>query len=346
MAAETVVGLGLVPPTRLGRVAVCLIGRDELVSVEALLGDALTSATVFLLGDGTAPAMADQSSDGSQLRFVTDLGALSREDAPHIVLISDVPARMTREAVLIATELALRGAIVATVSAFVIDPIRPWLALPDRAVLSHLTGALDRGIPARRLQRLFDLVVATSALLIFAPVLALIALAIKLDSRGPIFFVQERLGRLCVPFGCIKFRTMHPGAEFAQRRGTGPAVLSPVTRVGRLLRKSRLDELPQLINVIRGEMAIIGPRPLVSREFYGFPAEIRDRSVVRPGLTGWAQVNGGQLLDVATKFSLDLWYIRHHTIRLDAQIILLTLRMMIRGERVGERAIKLAAADA
>jgi lipopolysaccharide/colanic/teichoic acid biosynthesis glycosyltransferase len=191
----------------------------------------------------------------------------------------------------------------------------------------------------RRIKRALDLIIAGLAVLLTAPLMLLIALMIKLDSPGSVLFVQERLGQARVPFRCFKFRTMCEDAE----RHTGPiwshADDPRITRVGRHLRKTRMDELPQLFNVLRGEMSLVGPRP-IRQHFADQLAErvpLYDlRFLEKPGLTGWAQINYGyaaSLSEQETKFLYDYYYIRHRSTALDLYIILSTSIAILRGER-------------
>ena len=191
----------------------------------------------------------------------------------------------------------------------------------------------------RRIKRALDLIIGGLGILLTAPLMLLIAFMIKLDSPGSVLFVQERLGRGRVPFPCFKFRTMCKDAE----RHTGPiwshADDPRITRVGRLLRKARMDELPQLFNVLRGEMSLVGPRP-IRQHFADQLAErvpLYDlRFLEKPGLTGWAQVNYGyaaSLSEQETKFLYDHYYIKHRSTALDLYIILSTPMAIVRGER-------------
>ncbi len=184
-------------------------------------------------------------------------------------------------------------------------------------------------------KRLMDLTLATLGLTAFALLLPLLALAITLDSRGPVFYRQERLGRAGRAFQVLKLRTMWPDAE----RVSGPIWAKSrdmrMTRVGRVLRKTRLDELPQLVNVLRGEMSIVGPRPERSEFVARLAAEIpfyRTRLVVKPGLTGWAQVRyryGSSTEDALRKLQYDLYYIRHQSLLFDLSICLRTVGTML-----------------
>jgi lipopolysaccharide/colanic/teichoic acid biosynthesis glycosyltransferase len=181
-------------------------------------------------------------------------------------------------------------------------------------------------------RRLFDIVVASAALVVAAPVIALAALAIRLESRGGVIYRQRRVGKDGHEFDVLKLRTMVAGAEHI---GAGLAVNAGdarITRVGRILRRTSLDELPNLVNVLRGEMAIVGPRPTLPAQVAQYSERERGRLAVRPGLTGWAQVNGRTSLPWAQRIELDLWYIEHRTWRLDLQILWRSVRMVVQGE--------------
>ncbi len=182
------------------------------------------------------------------------------------------------------------------------------------------------------LKRACDLVLSLFLLCLAAPVFFVIALLVKLSSHGPVFYVQERLGQGRKPFRLIKFRTMVVNAE--QR--SGPVLASAqdprITRIGRVLRATRLDELPQLMNIFLGQMSFVGPRP--ERQFFveqfeeSLP-EYRYRMLVKPGLTGLAQVLGKYTTDVDDKLRYDLIYIRSYSLLLDFQIMLLTFRVIL-----------------
>ncbi len=194
--------------------------------------------------------------------------------------------------------------------------------------MQNTDGMFD---PYPFLKRTFDILFALVGLLAFAVVFPLVVLVVRLDSRGSIFYTQERLGRNGCLFRVIKLRSMVPDAEAA----TG-AVFSKrgdprVTRVGRFLRRTRLDEVPQLINVLRGDMSMIGPRPERPEHVQRLTQKIpfyRTRLIVRPGLTGWAQVRydyGSTDEDARAKLQYDLYYIRHHSLLLDFNIMLRTV---------------------
>ncbi|MCX6943761.1 MAG: exopolysaccharide biosynthesis polyprenyl glycosylphosphotransferase [Opitutales bacterium] len=187
-----------------------------------------------------------------------------------------------------------------------------------------------------RLKRVSDLVLASVALVIAAPLIAIGALAVWLEDRGPCFFVQTRIGKNRVPFRLYKLRTMRADAASGDRY-TQPGD-ARITRVGRVLRASRLDELPQIWNVLYGDMSLIGPRAEWDQLVADYERQIPCyyfRHLVKPGITGWAQVNypyGGNLEDTVRKLEFDLYYIRHFSFTLDASIVLKTIHIMLFGK--------------
>ncbi len=181
-------------------------------------------------------------------------------------------------------------------------------------------------------RRAFDVVVAGGALVVLGPVLLAAMAAIRLETHGPAIYRQRRVGRDGQPFDLFKLRTMVSGAE---HMGRGLAVSegdTRITRVGRLLRRTSLDELPNLVNVVRGEMSVIGPRPTVPVQVDRYTERQRGRLTVKPGITGWAQVHGRTELPWDERIELDLWYIEHRSWRLDLQILWRTARMVVGGE--------------
>jgi len=181
-------------------------------------------------------------------------------------------------------------------------------------------------------RRIFDVVVAAAGLLAASPILLLAMLAVKLESRGGAFYRQRRVGRHGREFDVLKLRTMVAGAEHI---GAGMAVDSGdarITRVGRILRRTSLDELPNLVNVLKGEMAIVGPRPTLPSQVAQYTERERGRLAVRPGITGWAQVNGRASLPWSERIELDLWYIEHRSWRLDLTILWRSAQLVVRGE--------------
>jgi lipopolysaccharide/colanic/teichoic acid biosynthesis glycosyltransferase len=179
--------------------------------------------------------------------------------------------------------------------------------------------------------RALDVVMAAALLVVTAPLLAVAAVAIRLESRGPVFYRQRRVGRHGDPFELLKLRTMVPGAE---AMGAGIYVLEGdprITRVGRLLRRFSFDELPNLINVLRGDMAIVGPRPTVQEQVDRYTERQLRRLEVKPGITGWAQINGRTSLPWPDRIELDVWYVEHRSLRLDLRILARTARMLASG---------------
>jgi len=216
---------------------------------------------------------------------------------------------------------------------------------PSRVIFSHDFATA----PVQPIfERTLSLLAAIAGLIVLSPVMAAIALAIKLDSRGPVFFVQERAGLYRMPFDLIKFRTMHPveGHHSEWERDNS----SRITRCGRWLRRFRLDELPQLINMLRGDMNLVGPRPhpttnlellvLTARNLSEVSGDAIPyyslRCSVRPGITGWAQVRyryANSLEQEVEKIRYDFYYLKHLSVWLDIRILVETIRIIISGHR-------------
>ena len=163
-------------------------------------------------------------------------------------------------------------------------------------------------------------------LVLFTPVLAILAVLVRLKLGSPVFFRQQRPGRHGKPFRLYKFRTMTDGRDAAGNLLPDAARLTPF---GRLLRSTSLDELPELWNVLRGDMSLVGPRPLMMRYLDRYTPQQARRHEVRPGLTGWAQVNGRNAISWEEKFALDVWYVDHASLHLDWQIILRTVTTVL-----------------
>jgi lipopolysaccharide/colanic/teichoic acid biosynthesis glycosyltransferase len=183
----------------------------------------------------------------------------------------------------------------------------------------------------RVIRRAIDIAGASLALLLSAPLLLLAAIAIRIESRGPVIYRQRRAGLHGRPFDALKLRTMVQGAEHL---GAGLAVNvddSRVTRVGAVLRRTSIDELPNLVNVLRGYMSLIGPRPTLPVQVAQYTERQRGRLAVRPGITGWAQVNGRAALPWSERIELDLYYIEHRSLALDLRILWRTTTMVLGG---------------
>ncbi len=182
--------------------------------------------------------------------------------------------------------------------------------------------------------RAIDLVAGLAGSILTAPLIAALALAIRLESRGNPIYTQTRVGKDGRCFQIYKLRTMVAGAEF---KGAGLAIQQGddrITRAGALLRRYSLDELPNLWNVVRGEMSIVGPRPTVPVQVEQYTAHQRGRLAVKPGITGWAQVNGRAALPWSRRIELDLWYVEHRSPMLDLRILMMTIGMVLRGHGI------------
>jgi sugar transferase EpsL len=182
-----------------------------------------------------------------------------------------------------------------------------------------------------RLKRLFDVVAATALLVLLSPVLIVVAALVRVAMGRPILFRQQRPGLRGQPFTILKFRTMIAAAD---SNGTPLPDATRITRVGRFLRRTSLDELPELVNVLRGEMSLVGPRPLLTEYLPLYTEEQMRRHAVRPGITGWSQVNGRNALTWDEKFALDVWYVDNRSLRLDLRILWTTVGNVVRGEGI------------
>jgi lipopolysaccharide/colanic/teichoic acid biosynthesis glycosyltransferase len=184
--------------------------------------------------------------------------------------------------------------------------------------------------------RVLDVAGASLGLALTSPLLAASALAVKLEDRGPVLYRQRRVGKDGEEFELLKLRTMIVGAE---TRGAGLAVNKGdprITRVGRLLRRLSLDELPQLWNVVRGEMSVIGPRPTLAYQVERYTDRQRRRLEVKPGITGWAQIHGRAALPWEERIELDVWYVEHRSPGIDLRILLRTPLALFGGTYKGE----------
>jgi lipopolysaccharide/colanic/teichoic acid biosynthesis glycosyltransferase len=181
------------------------------------------------------------------------------------------------------------------------------------------------------IRRAIDVVAGTLALTVAAPVMAIAMVAIRLESRGRPIYRQRRVGKDGAPFDLLKLRTMVDDAEHI---GAGLAINDNdprVTRVGALLRRTSLDELPNLLNVVRGELSLIGPRPTIPVQVAQYTERQRGRLAIRPGITGWAQVNGRASLPWSERIELDLYYIEHRSLALDLRILRRTFAIVFGG---------------
>ena len=254
-----------------------------------------------------------------------------------VVALADRRDRLPLQALL---EARVRGIVVEDALDFserlmgklAIEAIRPSMLILAKGFRNH--GAADV------IARVVSIIGALIGLVLWGPLLSAIGLAVKLDSRGPMFFIQQRAGRNGRPFGLIKFRTMHPAKE--ARSEWVSDNIDRITRIGHYLRRFRLDELPQLVNVLRGDMNLVGPRPhpvtnqavfMEKIAYYGL------RSTVRPGVTGWAQIRYGyanNLAEETEKMRYDLYYIKNRSLWLDLRILLMTVATVLFGKGASE----------
>ena len=186
---------------------------------------------------------------------------------------------------------------------------------------------------AQRGKRLLDVLLTAPSLLVFAPVVALVALCDRLRLGSPVLFCQQRPGLHGRSFTLLKFRTM---TEARDGQGHLLPDAKRLTPLGRFLRSTSLDELPELLNVLRGEMSLVGPRPLLMKYLERYTPEQMRRHDVRPGITGWAQVNGRNAISWEHKFALDVWYVDHLSCWLDLKIVVLTVWRILRRDGINE----------
>jgi exopolysaccharide biosynthesis polyprenyl glycosylphosphotransferase len=250
-----------------------------------------------------------------------------------VVAVADRRERLPLESLL---ESRVRGIVVEDALDFyeqltgkiAIEALRPSMLFLSKGFRNH--GA------AEVTARVVSVIVAAAGLVLLLPLLMAIAIAVKLDSRGPVFFIQQRAGKAGRTFGLVKFRTMHPCDEPPSEWALDN--IDRITPLGRYLRRFRLDELPQVINVLRGEMNLLGPRPHPTRNHAHFMEQIAYyglRSTVRPGVTGWAQVRYGyanNLEEETEKMRYDLYYIKNRSLWLDARILFETVGIVLFGK--------------
>lgn len=192
-------------------------------------------------------------------------------------------------------------------------------------------GKPKQGIPNSK--RIFDLALTIPGVVLISPLAALIAILIKLNLGSPVLFRQVRPGYHGKPFVLYKFRTMK---DLYDQHGNPLPDSERLTQLGKFLRATSLDELPELINVLRGEMSLVGPRPLLMQYLERYSPEQARRHLVLPGITGWAQVNGRNAISWEEKFRYDVWYVDHWSLWLDIRILLLTLWKIIRREGISQ----------
>jgi len=183
------------------------------------------------------------------------------------------------------------------------------------------------------IKRVFDVLFSLIAVIILSPVLIVVSIVLAISDGFPVFFTQTRPGKNGNPFDLHKFRTMK---VVRNQNDELSADSDRITKFGNFLRKTSLDELPELFNVLKGEMSIVGPRPLLMQYLGRYSDEQSRRHEVLPGITGWAQINGRNAISWEEKFRLDVWYVDHWTLRLDFKIILQTIWKVIKGEGISQ----------
>lgn len=183
------------------------------------------------------------------------------------------------------------------------------------------------------LKRLFDILVSALAILIFAPLIVVLMLIVRVKLGAPVFFTQTRPGKDGKPFKMIKFRSMTNGKD---AEGNLLPDDQRLPKFGKLLRSTSLDELPELFNVLKGDMSLVGPRPLLMQYLDRYTPEQRRRHEVRPGITGWAQVNGRNNVPWEERFKMDVWYVDHHNLLLDIKILWMTMLKVVKRSDVSQ----------
>ena len=178
-----------------------------------------------------------------------------------------------------------------------------------------------------------DIAIASAATVLFLPILALLVPVLWFVQGSPVFFSQERLGRDGGPIRLLKLRSMRPNTIAPEQLGQVRLDSELVTPIGRFLRRSKIDELPQVWSVLKGDMSLVGPRPALTSALQGYCPIQRKRLRVKPGLTGWAQINGNAELTWDERVALDVWYVDHRSLRMDLRILAGTLAVIIRGEK-------------
>jgi exopolysaccharide biosynthesis polyprenyl glycosylphosphotransferase len=348
--------------TCLGLIALGLVLPLRVVSYDVLQRRPFRERVLILGTSPMARQLVEELQNGRHYRYrivgVVDDGAGLREPpfqqfpAGSLAQLGAVIARLLPDRIVVALgerrgRLPLRELLECRMRGIAVeDAVEAYQRLTGKLAIEALTPGnlifargFTRGFLKSRIDRAFgrgvSLVAAVTGLIVLAPVFVLVALAIKLDSPGPVFFLHDRIGLRGRRFRLIKFRTMHPRRETTSEWARDNR--DRVTRIGRWLRRFRLDELPQFVNILRGDMNLVGPRPHPVSNFELFVATIPHywlRSAVRPGITGWAQVRYGYANDLdeeTEKMRYDLYYIKHRSAWLDARILLATVAIVLRG---------------
>jgi exopolysaccharide biosynthesis polyprenyl glycosylphosphotransferase len=333
LLASALEGLTSIPLRRRRRV-VFLLGRSAPVDFERIQnGGSNGNGHYHYVGVLSDRQGLTETAGMRHLGGSGDLLEVVRTERPDVLVVPNEGRRTTT-----CTQLLDSGEMSLRVTNWLDFHERVFHCVAGVMTASWFTSVLDiqrARYPARR-KRAFDVVVACTALLVFLPLILLICLALQI-SGGPVFYRQRRSGEGGKPFQVLKFRTMITDAEAG-----GAAVWASqddprVTRVGRILRRTRWDELPQFWNVLRGEMSVVGPRPERPEHLTLLESEVpfwNRRLLVKPGITGWAQIHLGYTDDVsgaASKLSYDLYYLKHRSLGFDVLILIATLRLLLTG---------------
>lgn len=218
------------------------------------------------------------------------------------------------------------------------EPSAPT-AVPSASTPAASAPAAVAAPLQKLLKRIFDMGVACLALLITSPILLLTALLIYLEDKGPIFFQQTRGGQFGQPFSIYKFRSMRVNSADAATMGAVTGAHPLVTRVGRFIRRTKIDEMPQLFNVLKGDLSLVGPRPTLLQQIAEYDDFEKRRLSLKPGVTGWTQVCGGIYLPWEERIALDVWYVDHWSLALDFEILVRTVGVILVGEKRHDNAI-------
>lgn len=190
------------------------------------------------------------------------------------------------------------------------------------------------------LKRLLDIILSMTGFIVLLPVFIIVSIALAIANQGAIFFLQKRPGKNEKIFGIIKFKSMNDKKD---ANGNLLSNAERLTKAGKFIRKTSIDEIPQLLNVIKGDMSLVGPRPLKIDYLKIYSEEQNKRHLVKPGVTGWAQVNGRNAISHTKKFELDVWYVNNMSFMLDLKILYLTVLKVIKKDGVGEKGIEINA---
>ena len=308
-------------------------------AVAELMGSARTSALTVVVLSGTLVAAVLDGGVGREPATIAGFATLG------LLVLWPVAVALPGPSTPLVPGAALRSAIVTGLHAVTVVIIGRQGAVVEsrpKVVLIVIVGSgllvlavrLAVGARAHAMKRAGDLVLGSAILVLTAPLTIAVALAVRLIDGRPILFRQVRSGRGGVPFALVKFRTMRPSADTRWRPANDSA---RTTRLGALLRSTSLDELPTLVHVVRGDMSLVGPRPLPVDYLDRYDDDQARRLEVRPGVTGWAQVNGRNELDWADRLELDVWYVDHRSTGLDLRILARTVGQVLRRRGVDQR---------